>query len=50
MISHRIPDSLLMEVFTNEGSGTLIVVDTKDLMPEELNPTIGTRFLPESSP
>ncbi len=27
MISHRVPDSLLLEVFTNVGSGTLVVED-----------------------
>jgi acetylglutamate kinase len=27
VVSHRVPDSLLVEVFTNEGCGTLIVED-----------------------
>lgn len=27
VISHRIPDSVLLEVFTNEGTGTLVVND-----------------------
>jgi acetylglutamate kinase len=27
MISHRVPDSLLLEIFTNVGSGTLVVED-----------------------
>jgi acetylglutamate kinase len=35
VISHKIGDSLLTEVFTNEGSGTLVVLDTKELAPEE---------------
>jgi acetylglutamate kinase len=30
-------DNLLLEVFTNEGAGTLIVMDTRDLLPAELN-------------
>jgi hypothetical protein len=30
-----VPDSLLLEVFTNEGTGTLVVNDTKNLSPEE---------------
>lgn len=40
VISHKLRDSLLMEVFTNEGSGSLIVLDTRDLMPEELKPPL----------
>ena len=28
-------DSLLVEVFTNEGAGTLIVMDARDLTPAE---------------
>ncbi len=35
VISHRLPDSLLLEVFTNEGTGTLIVADTAGLTPAE---------------
>ena len=35
VISHRVRDSLLLEVFTNEGSGTLVVTDTQSLLPEE---------------
>ncbi len=35
VISHRVPDSLLYEVFTNEGSGTMVVSDTQSLRPEE---------------
>lgn len=38
VISHKVQDSLLMEVFTNEGSGTLVVHDTKELLPEEIQP------------
>ena len=28
IISWKVPDSLLLEVFTNEGTGTLVVNDT----------------------
>ncbi len=35
VISFKVPDSLLYEVFTNEGSGTLVVRDTESLLPEE---------------
>jgi len=35
VISYAVPDSLLLEVFTNEGTGTLVVNDTKHLSPEE---------------
>jgi acetylglutamate kinase len=35
VISYTQPDSLLLEVFTNEGTGTLIVNDTRNLRPEE---------------
>jgi acetylglutamate kinase len=36
LISYKIPDSLLLEIFTNEGTGTLVVEDTDTLTPEEL--------------
>jgi acetylglutamate kinase len=35
VISYAQADSLLLEVFTNEGTGTLVVSDTKNLRPEE---------------
>jgi acetylglutamate kinase len=35
VISYAQPDSLLLEVFTNEGTGTLVVNDTDHLRPEE---------------
>jgi acetylglutamate kinase len=35
VISYAQADSLLLEVFTNEGTGTLVVNDTKVLRPEE---------------
>lgn len=39
VISDRTPDSVLIEVFTNEGCGTLIVMDTRDLAPAEQSGT-----------
>ncbi|HKL63032.1 MAG TPA: acetylglutamate kinase [Woeseiaceae bacterium] len=38
VISHRVEDSLLLEVFTNEGTGTLVVNDVGALTPEEQHP------------
>jgi len=38
VISYAAPDSILTEVFTNEGTGTLIVADTKALTPAEQQP------------
>jgi acetylglutamate kinase len=35
VISHDLPDSLLLEVFTNEGTGTLVVKDTGSLSAAE---------------
>jgi acetylglutamate kinase len=35
VISYKMPDSLLLEVFTNEGTGTLVVNDTTALTPAE---------------
>jgi acetylglutamate kinase len=35
LVTWKTPGSLLTEIFTNEGSGTLIVRDTSDLKPEE---------------
>jgi acetylglutamate kinase len=35
VISWQVPDSLLLEVFTNEGTGTLVVEDTGSLTPAE---------------
>lgn len=37
IISYRMPDSLLLEVFTNEGTGTLVVDDISALTPAEQN-------------
>lgn len=38
MVGYRGRNSLLMEVFTNEGCGTLIVQDTSELLPAEQAP------------
>jgi acetylglutamate kinase len=35
VISHKLADSILLEVFTNEGTGTLVVDDINALTPEE---------------
>ncbi len=35
VISYRVPDSLLLEIFTNEGTGTLVVNDIAALSPAE---------------
>jgi len=35
VISYKNPDSLLLEIFTNEGTGTLVVNDIKALTPAE---------------
>ncbi|MBH97612.1 MAG: acetylglutamate kinase [Rhodospirillaceae bacterium] len=35
VISYDLPDSLLLEVFTNEGMGTLVVNDIQNLSPDE---------------
>ncbi len=35
VISHKVADSLLLEVLTNEGTGTLVVNDIAALTPEE---------------
>ena len=35
VISYKMPDSLLLEVFTNEGTGTLVVNDINALSPAE---------------
>lgn len=35
VISYALPDSLLLEVFTNEGNGTLVVESIEALTPEE---------------
>ena len=35
VISYKLADSILLEVFTNEGTGTLVVDDLNALTPEE---------------
>lgn len=39
IISYKLPDSLLLEVFTNEGTGTLVVNDIAALTPAEQSKT-----------
>ena len=41
VISYKVPDSLLAEVFTNEGTGTLIVEDIGALTPAEQSSQAG---------
>ena len=41
VISYSVPDALLAEVFTNEGTGTLIVEDIGALTPAEQSPQAG---------
>ena len=38
VISYKMPDSILLEVFTNEGTGTLVVDDIAALTPAEQAP------------
>ena len=38
IISYRSPDSLLAEIFTNEGTGTMVVADLNALSPAEQQP------------
>ena len=46
VISHRVEDSLLVETFTNEGCGTLVVADRGGLRPEELATSSGNEVQP----
>ncbi len=39
VISYQVPDSLLLEVFTNEGTGTLVVDDIGALSSAEQTTT-----------
>jgi len=43
VISYNVRDSLLLEIFTNEGTGTLVVNDISALSPAE-------QLSPESQP
>ncbi len=49
VISYTTTDSLLLEVFTNEGCGTLVVLDTKELRPEEQQPSRVQQLLDSES-
>lgn len=43
VISYKVQDSLLLEIFTNEGTGTLVVNDISALTPaEQLKPALET--------
>jgi acetylglutamate kinase len=42
VISYKSTDSLLAEIFTNEGTGTLVVEDLNALSPAEQNASAGT--------
>ena len=41
LISYHMPDSILLEVFTNEGTGTLVVDNIAALTPAEQSPAAG---------
>ncbi len=43
VISYDVRDSVLAEVFTNEGTGTMIVADIKALTPAEQHPEAATK-------
>jgi acetylglutamate kinase len=43
VVSYKSPEGILSEVFTNEGSGTLIVADVNALTPAEQQPMSGGR-------
>jgi acetylglutamate kinase len=42
IISFKLPDTLLLEVFTNEGTGTLVVENINTLSAEEQGPVTQT--------
>ncbi|MBT8421911.1 MAG: acetylglutamate kinase, partial [Gammaproteobacteria bacterium] len=42
VISFAVRDGLLLEIFTNEGTGTLVVKSIAALKPEELQSTAAT--------
>jgi acetylglutamate kinase len=43
VVSYKAPEGILAEVFTNEGTGTLIVADVNALSPaEQQTPTVGS--------
>jgi acetylglutamate kinase len=42
VISFKLPDSLLLEVFTNEGTGTLVIENIGTLSAEEQEPGVQT--------
>jgi acetylglutamate kinase len=42
VISFKLPDTLLLEIFTNEGTGTLVVENINTLSAEEQGPVAQT--------
>jgi acetylglutamate kinase len=50
VISYKAPDSLLAEIFTNEGTGTLVVADLNALSPAEQQTAPAARGEPRSIP
>jgi len=48
VISWKLRDALLLEVFTNAGCGTLIVLDRKELRPEEAEPSRVEKLLADT--
>ena len=50
VISHKLPDSILLEVFTNEGTGTLVVDDVNALTPEEQAAEVMSRLWEKGLP
>ena len=50
VISYKLPDSILLEVFTNEGTGTLVVNDINALTPAEQGEEIMSRLWEKGLP
>ena len=50
VISYKLPDSILLEVFTNEGTGTLVVDDIDGLTPAEQRRRVMSRLWEKGLP
>jgi hypothetical protein len=50
VISYAEPDALLAEIFTNEGTGTLVVADTKALSAAEQGSACMSRLWDKGAP
>jgi acetylglutamate kinase len=51
LVGARPKDALLAEIFTNEGSGTLVVADMKDMTPAEIQgPTHAEKIIKAGAP